>query len=88
MAKKKYAVKAPRSTAIKPKAANSAAEEAARIRREWMTLSGMDDAEITHWLEVDPPTNPAEEQAQLVACRKLKLETPSSEQLSQISTRY
>ena len=58
------------------------------IRREWMTLSGMDDDEIDYWFETGPPTDPTEETVQLRACRKLKVATPSAKQLSQISTRY
>jgi hypothetical protein len=87
MAKKKHAAKTKRPPA-KKKDSVSAACEAESIRREWMTLSGMDKAEITYWLENDPPTDPSAEEAQLAACRKLKAATPSTKELSQISTRY
>jgi hypothetical protein len=68
-------------------ATSTAIDEARKIRVAWMTEMGMDAEEIGHHMRADPPTDPAAEQRELDAVRRVKATTPSVEQLLTIAVK-
>lgn len=58
------------------------------VRRQWMLLKGFDEEEIAADIRDFPPVSVAEEMKELDAVRKLKIITPSNEELSKIAIKY